>query len=245
MRLVIVALAACTKAPVEMPKISSSCGHAHNDEDNARPLHAALDSNFCSVEVDVHLVGDQLLVAHDLENTTPEKTLESLYLDPLSAASRELFLMIDVKSDAETTWAAIDQRLANYDLGPVRVVITGNAARTTIANASPRRACLDGRLSDLDANVDSELYPIISDKWVDHFTWVGGVEAIPPDQRIKLRMLADQAHAKGHRLRFWQTGDRTEMWQAELDAGVDLINTDDVAGLAAFLSDSRARTPPL
>ena len=231
--LLLALLAACSK-PQEMPK-PTSCGHAHNDENNPRPLTTALELGFCSVEVDVHLVGEQLLVAHDLEDTTPEKTLEALYLDPLAAAPRDVFLMIDVKSEAEATWAAIDQRLARYDLGPVKVIITGNAARTTIAEASPRRASIDGRIADMEMNVDSELFPIISDKWIDHFTWVGGVEALPPDQRLKLRALADQAHAKGHRLRFWQTGDRTEMWQAELDAGVDLINTDDLPGLADFL----------
>jgi hypothetical protein len=59
------------------------CGHAHNDYEHERPLHEALELGFCSVEADVHLVAGSLLVAHDLGDTDPERTLQSLYLGPL------------------------------------------------------------------------------------------------------------------------------------------------------------------
>lgn len=39
--------------------------HAHNDYEHPRPLLDALDHRFGSVEADVFLVGDQLLVGHD------------------------------------------------------------------------------------------------------------------------------------------------------------------------------------
>lgn len=59
--------------------------HAHNDYDHPRPLFDALDHRFGSVEVDIYLVGDQLLVAHDPVDLDPTRTIESLYLDPLAA----------------------------------------------------------------------------------------------------------------------------------------------------------------
>jgi glycerophosphoryl diester phosphodiesterase len=51
----------------------------------------------------------------------------------------------------------------------------------------------------------------------------------------QLGCLADDAHALGRKLRLWNTDDNRATWSAELDAGVDYINTDDLAGLDAFL----------
>ena len=61
----------------------SPIAHAHNDYEHERPLHDAMESGFNSVEADVYLIEDKLLVAHDRRDTTPQRTLQSLYLDPL------------------------------------------------------------------------------------------------------------------------------------------------------------------
>src|SRR5262245_27609964 len=55
--------------------------HAHNDYEHQRPLLDALDHGFCSVEADIYLVDDRLLVAHEREKVKPDSTLESLYLE--------------------------------------------------------------------------------------------------------------------------------------------------------------------
>src|SRR6266404_2613066 len=57
--------------------------HAHNDYEHARPLFDAIDRGFCSIEADVWLVDDQLLVAHDRKQAKLGRTLQALYLDPL------------------------------------------------------------------------------------------------------------------------------------------------------------------
>jgi hypothetical protein len=46
--------------------------HAHNDYERDEPLSDALAQGFSSVEADVWLVDGKLLVAHDLEQATPE-----------------------------------------------------------------------------------------------------------------------------------------------------------------------------
>src|SRR5512136_1353825 len=74
--LVPVAFAASTPRPLTR-------AHAHNDYMHTRPLLDALDHGFCSVEADINLVEGQLLVAHSLKETKPERTLQRLYLDPL------------------------------------------------------------------------------------------------------------------------------------------------------------------
>ena len=100
--------------------------HAHNDSEHARPLFDALEHGFTSVEADVWLVDGKLLVAHDRENAQPVKTLKSLYVDPLDDVVRQnghsvypgwdgsLQLLIDIKSDGENTYAAIEQELRKH-----------------------------------------------------------------------------------------------------------------------------------
>src|SRR6266496_1224309 len=99
--------------------------HAHNDYEHPRPLLDALDCGFCSVEADVFLVEGQLLVAHTITAIRPARTLESLYLDPLRQRIKTnggrvyrdgppFTLLIDIKSDAQATYAAIKTVLKNY-----------------------------------------------------------------------------------------------------------------------------------
>ena len=85
-------LAACASTGLR-PRVSPAYlgrAHAHNDYEHDRPLQDGLDDGFTSVEADVWLVDGELLVAHDLEDVQPGRTLESLYLDPLAerAAAR-------------------------------------------------------------------------------------------------------------------------------------------------------------
>ena len=62
---------------------STAIAHAHNDYEHERPLLDALKAGFTSFEADVYLIDGKLLVAHDQQDTTPDRSLESLYLDPL------------------------------------------------------------------------------------------------------------------------------------------------------------------
>ncbi len=59
---------------------------------------------------------------------------------------------------------------------------------------------------------------------------------MPAKDRVALRAFVERAHAQGRQVRFWNTPDRREVWQALKEAGADLIGTDDLAGLAAFLA---------
>ena len=91
---------------------------AHGDCEHPRPLLDALDHGFANVEADVHLVGDELLVAHDAEDLRPGRTLAALYLDPLRERVRRnggsvyrqptpFSLLVDVKTDSEPAYAAV------------------------------------------------------------------------------------------------------------------------------------------
>jgi hypothetical protein len=234
--------------------------HAHNDYVHERPLFDALDHGFCSVEADIHLVDGQLLVAHDLVDTTPSRTLQSLYLEPLRqriaeydgsvyAEQTPVTLLIDIKSDAEATYSALHDLLRSYaDIltiyagdvaipGPVQAIISGNRARETMRKAEVRFASFDGRLPDLLETPDAPatFMPLISSNWSD----VGGSAGMPgritQDGLIKLRRAVTSAHEQGRRIRFWATGDHPETWSLLLEEGVDLLNADDLSALETFL----------
>lgn len=232
--------------------------HAHNDYEHERPLLDALGHGFCSVEADIWLVDGQLLVAHDRRQVKAERTLQRLYLDPMQERVRQnggrvypdgpvFTLMIDVKSEAEATYLALRQVLENYAgmlsrftptntvPGAVMVVLSGNRAVSRVAVEPERYVAIDGRLADLEGDPSPHLIPLISDNWVLHFRWRGEGE-MPKEERDKLRRVVERAHAQGRRIRFWATPERREVWKELQAAGVDLINTDDLAGLRAFLS---------
>src|SRR4051812_49903964 len=64
-------------------------GFSHNDYEHKRPLLDALELGFCAVESDIYLVDGQLLVGHEVADLKPERTLSSLYLDPLAQRVRK------------------------------------------------------------------------------------------------------------------------------------------------------------
>ncbi|MBZ3902052.1 MULTISPECIES: phosphatidylinositol-specific phospholipase C/glycerophosphodiester phosphodiesterase family protein [Streptomyces] len=245
--------------------------HAHNDYEHPRPLLDALDHRFGSVEADIFLVGDQLLVAHDAADLDPTRTLESLYLDPLAARvrahhgsvyrgyRRPLRLLVDIKTEGASTYLALDRRLRRYRQlfttyahgrahpGAVTAVISGDrAARAPMEAQTVRRAFYDGRLADLlsTAPAPASFIPLISDNWSLNFTWQG-VGPFPEAERAKLRQIVSTAHGRGQAVRFWATPDaagptREALWGELVAAGVDLLNTDDLAGLEAFLDTHRS-----
>ena len=236
--------------------------HAHNDYEHQRPLLDALSHGFTSVEADVHLIGNELLVAHNQRDAHTGKTLQSLYLEPLRRMIAEnqgsvypdgasFTLFIDIKTEGEETYQAIQRVLETYsDIlssfsggkvteGPVTIIISGNRPRDTMERQNFRYAAYDGRLTDLGSKSPSSFIPIISDNWNKHFNWKGD-GTMPPVERKKLIEIVRKAHDNNQRVRFWATVDkasieRAAVWTELLHAGADLFNTDDLTGLRDFL----------
>jgi hypothetical protein len=208
-------------------------GHSHNDYERSRPLLDALAAHMESIEADVFLVDGNLLVGHEREELVPGRTLESLYLKPLKDRLRELsaiyrttplILLIDVKTDAKSTFAAIHQRLADFKLPSwIKPIISGNRDRSAILGDRKPLAQYDGRLTDIQ--FAGQGIPLISDDWSATFSW-DGKGLMPADQLERLRSLVKQVHERRRKLRFWAAPDTEESWKTQLEAGVDLINTD-------------------
>jgi hypothetical protein len=264
-----VALAAASPTSSEaQPSASSGLerAHAHNDYEHQRPLFDALDHNFKSVEADIWLVEGELIIAHDSEDVPQAvkdgRTLRSLYLEPLQTVIAQnggsvyrgdpdyFTLLIDIKSEAASTYLALHEELQDYEgmltrFGPrgvrdgaVTAIVSGNRPRELMLQQRVRYAAYDGRLSDLGVATDQTFVPLISDNWTRNFTWRGD-GPMPSKERRKLRSIVETAHANGQRVRFWETPElspqREAVWRELLAARVDYINTDHLSDLETFL----------
>ena len=238
--------------------------HAHNDYEHNRPLLDALEQGFCSVEADVFLVNDQLLVGHNRWSLNPERTLRKLYLEPLQAMVTKnggrvfkdgpmFTLLIDFKSNGEQIYPVLKRQLEpyremlsglrqnKYETRAIQIVISGACPRALIKADDARLVSIDGRLKDLSSDAPSHLMPLISDRWGSHFKW-RGKSPLPKDVKEKLKSIVDSAHGAGRRVRFWATPESPIVWDALIEANVDHINTDKLKMLNEHLLKS-AKSP--
>jgi len=227
--------------------------HSHNNYLSHRPLVEALERGFASIEVDVFLVDGQLLVAHDIEDVRPSATLGSMYLDPLRAVVQRnggsvyghdeppLQLLVDVKSDADATYRALDETLGHYadilttwtdghpSAGAVTVVLSGNRAIGLAENARVRFLALDGRVDEERASKSVDLIPLVSTDWERLES------ASLPGKLAEAERLVQRIHAEGRKVRFWGTPETENVWTSLADLGVDYIGADDVPRLDRLL----------
>lgn len=232
--------------------------HSHNDYWRNRPLLDALENGFCSVEADIFLAGGQLLVGHDRKELTPERTLQSLYLNPLRERSRqnknriypggppEFILLIDIKEEGEKVYQQLREALQEYremltefrgqqkKPGAVTAILSGDRPRAMLQSEKVRYAAYDGRLEDMDQSITPNFMPLISNSWSGMFKWMGRGE-MPDEERKRLLEFVSRAHRQGYKVRFWGAFDIPPLWDVQLKASVDLINTDTLSQLREFL----------
>lgn len=226
--------------------------HAHNDYEHVRPLFNALDNGFTSVEADVHLIDGQLLVSHNKPGKE-SRSLDQLYFYPLDSLvarngrifqnyDQPFYLMIDLKTDAKTTYEAVNLLLGRYSrlrcqdkFCPVRIFVSGNRPLDKIGSSETKGLAFDGRPEDLGKGYSTDDMPVISDHYKNWSNWSGHQKSTPHDLQ-RIRDLAHRVHAEGKKLRLWAIPDNELAWEELLGAGVDIINTDKLKELNEFLS---------
>jgi hypothetical protein len=229
--------------------------HSHNDYEQPRALEDALAYRFASVEADIWLQGGELRVGHLPWST--EGTLQQLYLDPLQRRvdqlgsvygdGRPFTLWIDIKSRSDLLPNHLRRLLNAYSMltvfadgqiepGPVTIVLTGDAGnKTEMVDDLPwRKVCRDHDVFKPADPIADYRWLWYGLQWSKIFSW-NGQGAFPAAERVRLRELVLQAHAKGRQVRFWHTPETATFWAEALAAGVDLIGTDRLGDLARFL----------
>ncbi|WP_214073339.1 phosphatidylinositol-specific phospholipase C/glycerophosphodiester phosphodiesterase family protein [Mucilaginibacter sp. dw_454] len=232
---------------------------AHNDYSHKRPLFDALDNGYNNVEADIFLNNGSLIVAHINPYFKQGHTLEALYLKPLldkinqnhgriySGYEHPLTLMIDIKTDAEQTYAALKVLLEKYSsiltryqdgkvyYKQITVVLSGNKPFKSITTENNRLAFID---EDLRAaardTINSGVFMMASCKYNKLLSW-DGYGQMPDVEKNLLSAYVEKCHRLGKRVRLWASPENMGVWQELLNCGVDLINTDRLVQLKDFL----------
>lgn len=181
-----------------------------------------------------------------------------------TSSGQTLYLFVDVKTDGPTTWPYVLKALeplrkAKYlsnatgitkdavvTPGPVTVVGTGNTpiqyfVENPGTTSSPRDVFYDAHLnllSTTESNITSAISPIAS---VDFAVVFGEVveTTMNSTQLSTLKSQVSTAKSRGIGARYWDQpgwpiGTRNAIWRTLIDAGVALLNVDDLEGVAKF-----------
>lgn len=217
--------------------------HSHNDYTHTKPFYEAVANGVFSIEADVFVVDDSLIVAHSKNEIKAGNTLEHLYLKPIAALSKtkEFYsfqLMIDVKDSWEMTYPVLEKSLKSYQKflsrggKKVSLTISGNRPADSIFHTF-KGLSFDGLPEVNYSPSNLRKVTMISDNFAKYSKW-RGVGEISEADKIKLKTLIDHAHKIGKPFRFWGTPDNEACWELLHNLGADIINTDNVAGAVKY-----------
>ncbi len=225
--------------------------HSHNDYEQNIPFFSAYYQHFGSVEADVILRNDTLFVAHQESDMHGDRTLESLYLDPLTAmikknngqlfkdGNQSIQLLIDLKTSSALTMPVLVKALQRYESilapkGPVKVVLSGNTPSPADFEKFPAYVYYDGRPEVQYTPSQLERVGLISQSFYKYTRWNGKGVLIEKDKEA-IESVINQAHSLGKKIRFWATPDHVNTWKMLMNLGIDFINTDHVEELGTYL----------
>ncbi|MBA2405911.1 MAG: hypothetical protein H0V66_14135, partial [Bdellovibrionales bacterium] len=168
------ALAADSKHPL----------HSHNDYEQDRPILAAFDNNFKSIEVDIWLSNNEVKIAHNPWHF--KGTLEEMYLIPLQKmvdagtinadAENPILLWIDIKDIRQKINKRLAAVLEKYPMigNEVRVILTGSKRLKRKFVLDFPHIAVDRDENTLEDLQDSPTpFHWFTIKWSKNFTWNG------------------------------------------------------------------------
>ncbi|MFC4231291.1 alkaline phosphatase [Parasediminibacterium paludis] len=225
--------------------------HSHNDYVNPQPFTTAYQAQFGSMEADIFLWNDSLIVGHTLNDIKYKRTLEQLYLNPLAKqvtankgypykdTSRHLQLLIDIKTQAVNTLQSLIQHLAKYPQliasSHIHIVITGNRPEANAFVQYPSFIMFDGNIGSDYSEAALSKIALLSDDLTNYTKWKGN-EPIPAKDKMVVDALVTKVHNLHKNIRFWASPDTEIAWQQLMQMHVDYINTDKIELLAAYLN---------
>jgi hypothetical protein len=232
---------------------------AHNDYSHKHPLYDALQNGYTNIEADIFLLHNNLVVAHINPYFKGHRQLENLYFKPLldhiNENSGEIYkgyanpvtLMIDIKTEANSTYAALKPLLEKYRLiltryengkvipGLITVVLSGHKPYDMIKGECSRLAFIDEDLRKTARDTSfANVCEMASCKYSNLIRWRGN-GVFSAAEKEKLCLYVAMAHKSGEKVRLWASPDNKEVWNELLKCGVDLINTDQLVALKDFL----------
>jgi len=219
---------------------------AHNDYLKPKPFFNAFELKAAYIEADVFLENGQLLVAHTKQEIDPSKTLESMYLQPLSQKVKEangklygLTLMIDLKTDGASTMDVLVKTLTRYpqlaQCQGLAITMSGDYPPPAQWKKYPPYLTFDGRPNVSYTADEVKRLTLVSTSFASVSSWNGKGE-IPSADATKIKQTIEWAHRLNKPLRFWASPDFPNAWEKLKAIGVDILNSDNINELADYLS---------
>jgi len=224
--------------------------HSHNDYLRNVPFWEAFGAGAASIEVDVILQDGKLMVAHEAASIKPERTLRSLYFEPIQKAvglgmidTFGFHLLIDSKTEGYSTLEAIVKDAADFEeilfssQNPtgLKLIISGNRPKSDDYINYPEWVFFDYQSKILTADLPWEKIGMVSLSFRQFSIW-NGKGRIVEAQKTKLEEFIALVHSFQKPVRFWASPDSKSAWKAFYDMGVDYINTDQPANAQSYLS---------
>ncbi|MGW4843200.1 hypothetical protein [Nocardia brasiliensis] len=203
------------------------------------PLYDALAQGFTSVEADVYpLVFGELPVGHFPWDIRPQRTLRSLYLDPLRQLvadnhgtvipgyDGEFQLLIEIKWDAPGAYRELERLLRDprYDglftryadgrviRGPVTIsLLTAFTSGTELRATMAAQPTRSAFLVGAPNELGTGIPATLMPEINADWTSLfrwNGEGPMPDNERRALTDLVDRAHREGKRIRFWEVPDQ-------------------------------------
>lgn len=225
-------------------KYTSQQLHSHNDYHQAFPFWDAYNHGFGSIEVDIFLRNNALLVGHEVKELRSEKTIEALYLEPLNQLAKakkldSLLLLVDVKTEAISTLDALIKTLHRYpallEENKLRITITGNQPPSTSFEQYPSWIWFDGNIEKKYSSGELNKISLYSANLRRYTNWNGKGVLTKADQDI-LQQKIEKSRKDNKHIRFWNAPDLTNAWYQLMKLGVGLINTDLITASASFIN---------
>ena len=229
--------------------------HSHNDYNRTVPFYEAYSQHCTSIEADVFLQDGQILVAHNREDVSADKSLREMYMEPIARIFRSnggrmwedsedrLQLMVDLKT-AESLPGVVALAEEYPDVFTtekgVMIVITGAVPSPEDFGKWPSWLWFDGDFKDGKIQYTPEQLKRIALISTDFRkfarNWNGKGRMINPELDAVMGAI-EAAHAAGKPIRFWDAPEGTTAYFTLHRLGVDFFNTDHPAQCALFFDD--------
>jgi hypothetical protein len=240
----------CSAGFAQPASYSTANAHSHNDYQQSAPFFSAYNLQFGSIEVDVYLHEDELLVAHTAKDIPQHRTLEDLYLKPLQGyiqknngypyadTSLKLQLMLDIKSEATATINKLIGVLIKYPeitrAKSFKLVISGSKPDPSTYTSYPFYMWFDGLLGERYNKEALTRIAMLCGNFVTYSSWKGKGTAPTKDWAV-IKTAVERGHKLGKPVRLWNTPDFFDVWDKLTEIGVDYIDSDSIKALAEFL----------
>ena len=224
--------------------------HSHNDYLQTVPFWTAFSAGASSIEVDVILKDGKLTAAHEPETIDPNRTIESLYLDPISEglesgliSTIDFHLLVDLKTDAIASLEVLQEIMKSYEYilyseknpAGLKLIISGNRPKPEDYRNYPEWMFFDYQSKELTNDLPWDKIGMVSLSFGQFSVWNGKGRMVE-EERKNLQSFIELVHSFDKPVRFWGSPDSKSAWKAFHEMGEDYINTDHPIEAANYLS---------